>query len=121
MHLPPRVNRVARRLQMKKRESPRQSLNQFKQHQRQSKISFHSARPSSLSSTVPGTKRRRCFVRINQASRRFSGYTSLHCCSHYNEANAATVLIKHYAPLEMEDVSRRCPIYVAVAQGSSDL
>ena len=59
--------------------------------------------------------------RITHAQSRFSGYTPLHYCAHYNAARAAKVLIEHGAPMEMEDISGRRPIHVAVARGSSDV
>ena len=57
-----------------------------------------------------------------QQQSRFSGYTPLHYCAHYNAQNAAQVLLR--APtarraLEISDLSDRLPIHVAVARGSS--
>jgi hypothetical protein len=55
---------------------------------------------------------------------RFSGYTPLHYCAHYNAHKAAKVLLRHStAPKAMEipDLSDRLPIHVAVARGSSDV
>jgi hypothetical protein len=55
---------------------------------------------------------------------RFSGYTPLHYCAHYNAKNAARFLLRHStAPKAMEipDLSDRLPIHVAVARGSSDV
>lgn len=54
-------------------------------------------------------------------SSRFSGYTPLHYCAHYNAAGAAKVLTQYGAPIEMADLSDRFPIHVAVARGSSDV
>ena len=52
---------------------------------------------------------------------RFSGYTPLHYCAHYNAARAARVLIQYGAPLEIHDLADRLPIHVAVGRGSSDV
>lgn len=55
---------------------------------------------------------------------RFSGYTPLHYCAHYNAHKAAKVLLKHHtaiAAMEIHDLSERLPIHVAVARGSSDV
>ena len=55
---------------------------------------------------------------------RFSGYTPLHYCAHYNAHNAAKVLLKHPSAkiaMETPDLSERFPIHVAVARGSSDV
>jgi hypothetical protein len=55
---------------------------------------------------------------------RFSGYTPLHYCAHYNAHRAARVLLAHpssQAAMEVADLSDRLPIHVAVARGSSDV
>jgi hypothetical protein len=55
---------------------------------------------------------------------RFSGYTPLHYCAHYNAFKAARILLSHStAPkaMEISDLSDRLPIHVAVARGSSDV
>jgi len=52
---------------------------------------------------------------------RFSGYTPLHYCAHYNAYEAAKVLLKYGAPIESEDLSHRRPIHVAVARGSAEV
>lgn len=55
---------------------------------------------------------------------RFSGYTPLHYCAHYNAHNAAKVLLAHKAAkraMDIADLSERLPIHVAVARGSSDV
>lgn len=52
---------------------------------------------------------------------RFSGYTPLHYCAHYNAAKAANVLIRYNAPIEIYDLADRLPIHVAVGRGSSDV
>jgi ankyrin repeat protein len=60
----------------------------------------------------------------NHPHSRFSGYTPLHYCAHYNAANASKILLKHSkAKIAMEtpDLSGRLPIHVAVARGSSDV
>lgn len=61
-------------------------------------------------------------------SNRFSGYTPLHYCAHYNACKTAKVLIEmmNYNDrssniLEIEDVNARLPIHIAVARGSSDV
>jgi ankyrin repeat protein len=60
----------------------------------------------------------------NHPHSRFSGYTPLHYCAHYNAHCAAKVLLKHRAAkaaMETADLSSRLPIHVAVARGSSDV
>lgn len=55
---------------------------------------------------------------------RFSGYTPLHYCAHYNAFKAARVLLRHTAAmraLNIPDLSDRLAIHVAVARGSSDV
>eukprot|EP00542_Grammatophora_oceanica_P013901 CAMPEP_0194028046 /NCGR_PEP_ID=MMETSP0009_2-20130614/2073_1 /TAXON_ID=210454 /ORGANISM="Grammatophora oceanica, Strain CCMP 410" /LENGTH=895 /DNA_ID=CAMNT_0038667295 /DNA_START=32 /DNA_END=2719 /DNA_ORIENTATION=+ len=55
---------------------------------------------------------------------RFSGYSALHYCAHYNAHRAAKVLLLHRTAkiaMEMPDVTGRLPIHVAVARGSSDV
>ena len=55
---------------------------------------------------------------------RFSGYTPLHYCAHYNAQKAAKVLLTDKSArlaMEMPDLSDRLPIHVAVARGSSDV
>ena len=55
---------------------------------------------------------------------RFSGYTPLHYCAHYNAHRAAHALLAHpssQAAMEISDLSDRLPIHVAVARGSSDV
>ena len=58
----------------------------------------------------------------NQFHSRFSGYTPLHYCAHYNAAKAARVLLyesnRHHL-LEIPDLNEKLPIHVAVARGSS--
>lgn len=59
-----------------------------------------------------------------QPNGRFSGYTPLHYCAHYNAHRAARVLLSHpssRAAMEIPDLSDRLPIHVAVARGSSDV
>ena len=58
------------------------------------------------------------------ASGRFSGYTALHYCAHYNAHRAAIVLLSHSTAkeaMEITDLNDRLPIHVAVARGSSDV
>jgi hypothetical protein len=55
---------------------------------------------------------------------RFSGYSPLHYCAHYNAHRAARVLLAHSSAqiaMEVPDLSDRLPIHVAVARGSSDV
>jgi len=60
---------------------------------------------------------------------RFSGYTPLHYCAHYNAAKAARVLlqgskfhnISGSALLEIPDLNEKLPIHIAVARGSSEV
>lgn len=55
---------------------------------------------------------------------RFSGYTPLHYCAHYNAHKASQVLLAHSnakSAMETPDLSGRLPIHVAVARGSSDV
>jgi len=60
-------------------------------------------------------------------SNRFSGYTPLHYCAHYNAHNAARVLLQYDSQqrntslLETSDLNKKLPIHVAVARGSSDV
>mmetsp|Transcript_22038 Transcript_22038/g.52062 ORF Transcript_22038/g.52062 Transcript_22038/m.52062 type:complete len:740 (-) Transcript_22038:374-2593(-) len=66
----------------------------------------------------------------NSHPSRFSGYTPLHYCAHYNAADAAQVLLYERGSnsslstvdlLEIVDVTRRMPIHVAVARGSCEV
>eukprot|EP00934_Nitzschia_sp_Nitz4_P005629 Nitzschia sp. Nitz4//scaffold88_size82704//37327//39689//NITZ4_005292-RA/size82704-augustus-gene-0.80-mRNA-1//1//CDS//3329559494//5619//frame0 len=55
---------------------------------------------------------------------RFSGYTPLHYCAHYNAHKASKILLANpaaKAAMETPDLSGRLPIHVAVARGSSDV
>ena len=72
---------------------------------------------------------RRTRVRANNADNnrfhsRFSGYTPLHYCAHYNASKAARVLltesslVKAADLLRIPDVNGKIPIHVAVARGS---
>ena len=57
-----------------------------------------------------------------QSTSRFSGYTPLHYCAHYNAKAAARILLRHVTALmamEIPDLNDRLPIHVAVARGSS--
>uniref|UniRef100_A0A7S3L002 Uncharacterized protein n=1 Tax=Amphora coffeiformis TaxID=265554 RepID=A0A7S3L002_9STRA len=59
---------------------------------------------------------------LQQQHSRFSGYTPLHYCAHYNARRAAMVLLRHATArraLEIPDLSDRLPIHVAVARGSA--
>lgn len=76
-------------------------------------------------------------VRANNADNntfhsRFSGYTPLHYCCHYNSAKSAKVLLDHRGDgsrkqlagaelLEIPDLNEKLPIHVAVARGSSEV
>eukprot|EP00978_Attheya_sp_CCMP212_P030978 scaffold115736_cov60-Attheya_sp.AAC.2 len=71
----------------------------------------------------PGTARNITTTYHHHRSR-FSGYTPLHYCAHYNAHGAARVLLQHpssIAALEVPDLVDRLPIHVAVARGSSDV
>jgi ankyrin repeat protein len=60
----------------------------------------------------------------NHPHSRFSGYTPLHYCAHYNAQRASRVLLAHpkaRIAMETPDLSGRLPIHVAVARGSSDV
>eukprot|EP00980_Cylindrotheca_fusiformis_P005291 scaffold1136_cov146-Cylindrotheca_fusiformis.AAC.4 len=60
----------------------------------------------------------------NHPHSRFSGYTPLHYCAHYNARRAARVLLRDSNArngMETADLSGRLPIHVAVARGSSDV
>jgi len=55
---------------------------------------------------------------------RFSGYSPLHYCAHYNAHRAAKVLLRYPSAgraMEIPDLSERLAIHVAVARGSSDV
>ncbi|KAL7541737.1 hypothetical protein ACHAXR_011174 [Thalassiosira sp. AJA248-18] len=76
----------------------------------------------------PGTHIRANNADNNQFHSRFSGYTPLHYCAHYNAAKAARVLlyernchhrISAVDLLEIPDLNEKLPIHVAVARGSS--
>lgn len=63
-------------------------------------------------------------IRKTTTSSRFSGYTPLHYCAHYNAQAAAKVLLSHHTArlsMEMRDLNQRLPIHVAVARGSADV
>jgi len=60
----------------------------------------------------------------NHPHSRFSGYTPLHYCAHYNAHKAAQILLQYSTAkdaMETPDLSGRLPIHVAVARGSSDV
>jgi len=60
----------------------------------------------------------------NHPHSRFSGYTPLHYCAHYNAQRASHVLLSHpraKVAMEIPDLSGRLPIHIAVARGSSDV
>ena len=61
---------------------------------------------------------------------RFSGYTSLHYCAHYNAFHSAKVLLEYQrkttlprnkALLEISDLNEKLPIHICVARGSSEV
>ena len=60
---------------------------------------------------------------------RFSGYTPLHYCAHYNARRAVRVLLDHANKtegaaetlLEIKDLHSKLPIHIAVARGSCDV
>jgi len=66
----------------------------------------------------------------NQNANRFSGYTPLHYCAHYNAYRAVQIILEHHnrslfpnneALLEIPDLNDKLPIHVAAARGSSDV
>ncbi|KAL3936401.1 MAG: hypothetical protein SGBAC_008278 [Bacillariaceae sp.] len=60
----------------------------------------------------------------NHPHSRFSGYTPLHYCAHYNASQAARVLLQDNnakGGMQTPDLSGRLPIHIAVARGSSDV
>lgn len=71
------------------------------------------------------------YIRANNADHnhfhsRFSGYTPLHYCAHYNANKAARVLLYERNVcgvnlLEIADLNDKLPIHVAVARGSSQV
>ena len=71
------------------------------------------------------------YIRANNADHnhfhsRFSGYTPLHYCAHYNASKAARVLLYERNVcgvnlLEIADLNDKLPIHVAVARGSSQV
>jgi ankyrin repeat protein len=62
---------------------------------------------------------------------RFSGYTPLHYCAHYNAYKTARTILKfsnavrglssHSPLLEIPDLNNRLPIHIAVSRGNSDV
>ena len=67
---------------------------------------------------------------LEQHLNRFSGYTPLHYCGHYNAHHAARVLLEYHndvlvptnkSLLTVSDLNDRLAIHVAVARGSSDV
>eukprot|EP00574_Skeletonema_japonicum_P008464 CAMPEP_0201721954 /NCGR_PEP_ID=MMETSP0593-20130828/6463_1 /ASSEMBLY_ACC=CAM_ASM_000672 /TAXON_ID=267983 /ORGANISM="Skeletonema japonicum, Strain CCMP2506" /LENGTH=905 /DNA_ID=CAMNT_0048212835 /DNA_START=267 /DNA_END=2984 /DNA_ORIENTATION=- len=78
----------------------------------------------------PGTHTRANNADNNHFHSRFSGYTPLHYCAHYNAAKAARCLLfgsksQHGHTtldlLEIPDLNDKLPIHVAVARGSSEV
>jgi len=78
----------------------------------------------------PGIHNRANNADNNHFHSRFSGYTPLHYCAHYNAAKAARVLLygsrgQHGHTtvdlLEIPDLNDKLPIHVAVARGSSEV
>jgi len=56
----------------------------------------------------------------HQPSSRFSGYTPLHYCAHYNASGAAKLILQHNADniMHIPDLSNKLPVHVAVIRGS---
>ncbi len=58
---------------------------------------------------------------------RFSGYTPLHYCAHYNSCKAAIVLLEHNKKLksqnlfDIQDLNKKCPIHIVAERGSCDV
>jgi hypothetical protein len=77
----------------------------------------------------PGIHHRANNADNNHFHSRFSGYSPLHYCAHYNAAKAARVLLlwgkghqnKAVGLLEIPDLNEKLPIHVAVARGSSEV
>lgn len=75
----------------------------------------------------PGNHTRANNADNNHFHSRFSGYTPLHYCAHYNAAKAARVLLFESSSqrmtdlLEIPDLNDKLPIHVAVARGSSEV
>jgi hypothetical protein len=68
------------------------------------------------------------FGRSHQQLNRFSGYTPLHYCAHYNAQHSARILLEYHSKvllprntslLEISDLNDKLPIHIAVARGSS--
>jgi len=78
----------------------------------------HAARLLLMAGASPDA---RCVGQPGPTMSRFSGYSPLHYCGHYNAVRAATVLVEFGAQLEVKDVVGRLPIHVATARGSSDV
>jgi len=66
----------------------------------------------------------------HQHLHRFSGYTPLHYCAHYNSYHAAKVLLEYQSQaafpvnkslLEISDLNEKLPIHISVVRGSSDV
>ena len=61
---------------------------------------------------------------IGISTHRFSGYTPLHYCAHYNASRSARILLNesnNEMLMEMLDFSQKMPIHVAALRGSSDV
>lgn len=81
-------------------------------------LSSRCCSPNTTTSTPPST------TTATPPHSRFSGYTPLHYCAHYNAHQAGSILLQHHAAavaMEIEDLQQRLPIHVAVARGSSDV
>jgi FOG: Ankyrin repeat len=68
------------------------------------------------------------FIHSHQQLNRFSGYTPLHYCAHYNAQHSARILLEYHSKvllprnislLEISDLNDKLPIHIAVARGSS--
>jgi len=59
-------------------------------------------------------------AQAQQPASRFSGYTPLHYCAHYNASNAAKFILMHNAKniLHIPDLSGKIPVHIAVLRGS---
>ena len=79
-------------------------------------------RGADLSARCAGGPLREDGSQLPSSSSRFSGYTPLHYCAHYNAKAAARILLQHPSAnvaMEIPDLNDRLPIHVAVARGSS--
>lgn len=66
---------------------------------------------------------------LSQQPSRFSGYTPLHYCAHYNSHRAAVILLEHNIKLikeskslfDIQDLNNKIPLQIVAERGSSDV